>query len=30
VGRGLALASIIGMSDTGHLITHVSDTAANG
>jgi hypothetical protein len=27
VGRGLALASIIRMSDTAHFITHVSDTA---
>jgi O-methyltransferase involved in polyketide biosynthesis len=27
VGRGLGLASIIRMSDTGHFITHVSDTA---
>lgn len=27
MGRGLGLASIIRMSDTGHFITHVSDTA---
>jgi hypothetical protein len=27
VRRGLGLASIIRMSDTGHFITHVSDTA---
>jgi Leucine carboxyl methyltransferase len=27
VGRGFGLASIIRMSDTGHFITHVSDTA---